>query len=93
LLLPHDELAYKAPSKLLGCLHSYELYPLGPLDLAPRSMEERLSIDANKRVEKIRSYMSKSKHGLKNRIFRIKVKLISIRKRWYFNPETSLGFT
>jgi len=57
LLLPHAEFAYnKAPSKATDfppfkVVHGVD--PLSPLDLMPREMNEKPSVEASRRVEEI----------------------------------------
>ena len=57
-ILPHAEFAYNmAPSKTTN-LYPFEIIygvePLGPLDLIPRPLDEKLSVDTSKRVEGIK---------------------------------------
>jgi len=59
LILPHAEFAYNmAPSKTTGLSPFkivYGLEPLTPLDLSPRPMDVKLSVEASKRVEEIKN--------------------------------------
>jgi len=58
LLLPHAEFAYNmAPSKTTGLSPFkavYSVEPLSPLDLIPRPLDGKPSVEADKRVEEIK---------------------------------------
>ena len=58
LILPHVEFSYNlAPSKTTGLPPFkivYGVEPLSPLDLIPRPLDEKSSVEANKRVEEIK---------------------------------------
>ena len=58
LILPHAEFAYNmAPSKttdLSPFKVVYGVEPLSPLDLTPRALNEKPSVEASKRVEEIK---------------------------------------
>jgi len=64
LVLPHAEFVYnKVPSKttemsLFKVVYGIE--PLSPLDLVSRTMDEKPSVEANKRVEEIKTSTIKS---------------------------------
>jgi len=50
LLLPHTEFAYiKAPSKPFEVVYGVD--PLSTIDLVLRNLEEKLNVEASKRVE------------------------------------------
>jgi len=58
LTLPYDEFAYNmAASKTTGLSPFkivYGVEPLSPLDLIPRPLDEKPSVEASKRVEEIK---------------------------------------
>ena len=58
LLLPHVEVAFnKAPNRTVGVSPFkivYSLDPLGPLDLIPKPMDQKLSVDAEQRIAEIK---------------------------------------
>jgi len=69
LILPHAEFAYnKAPSKTTSMSPFKIVYwvePLSTLDLIPRSMDEKPSVEASKRVENIQNLHEKVKLKIK----------------------------
>ena len=88
LLLPYAEFAYnKAPSKATGLLPFkmvYKIDPLSPIDLTPRPLAQKPSMDAAARVEEIQklhelvkgriektnaSYQAQAKKHRRNMVF------------------------
>jgi len=90
LILPHAEFAYSmAPSKSTGLFPFkivYGVEPLSPLDLTSRPLNERLSVEASKRVEEIKHPHGQVKLRVENSNASYQAQANKHKKRVVFQP-------
>jgi len=90
LLLPHAEFAYnKAPSKATGLLPFkmvYKIDPLSPIDLTPRPLAQKPSMDAAARVEEIQKLYELVKARIENTNASYEAQANKHKKKMVFQP-------
>jgi len=90
LLLLHAEFAYnKAPSEAIGLspfkvVHGID--PLGPLNLVPRPLDQKPSVDAKERVEEIQKIHEQVKVGIEKSNLSYQAHANKHKKKTVFQP-------